>query len=282
MWITNGRMCGIMCLYAKVHESWVDGVTGFMVDRHADGLVVGKDEAKMGQCGSPTNELSLQAVRVPRENVLGLEGRGQVNALETLNVGRAGLSMSSMTQMEGIIAASAAFAQTEYGEIPDWVAWRLERMEEIRFIAESLGFDVVGRFEHPQTKSVRMESAIGKTINCELLHRLIEWAEDIHGLEGQTQRHLIEKRKRDARILNIYEGTNEIQRSLVLKDLVAEVAPRWSAAGQRRHSTRPRSTGLEALKAEFRRVILRAAVQPTLAEPNLRRTAFCWQKALPG
>ena len=53
----------------------------------------------MGQCGSPTNELSLQAVRVPRENVIGLEGRGQVNALETLNVGRAGLAMSAMSQM---------------------------------------------------------------------------------------------------------------------------------------------------------------------------------------
>src|SRR5207302_2895393 len=64
MWITNGRMCGILCLYAKTEA----GVTGFIVDRHTEGLVVGKDEAKMGQCGSPTNELSLQAVRVPREN----------------------------------------------------------------------------------------------------------------------------------------------------------------------------------------------------------------------
>jgi len=149
MWITNGRMCGVMALYAKVDEPWVSGVTGFMVDRHAEGLVVGKDEAKMGQCGSPTNELSLQAVRVPRENVIGLESRGQVNALETLNVGRAGLSMTSMAQMEGIIAASLAFARAKYGEVPDWVAWRLERMEEIRFVAEAVGFDVIGKFEAP-------------------------------------------------------------------------------------------------------------------------------------
>src|SRR5437867_5447302 len=79
-----------------------------MVDRHSEGLIVGKDEAKMGQCGSPTNELALQAVRVPYENVLGLEGRGQVNALDTLNVGRAGLAMSAMSQMQGLIENSRA------------------------------------------------------------------------------------------------------------------------------------------------------------------------------
>src|SRR5438445_2043825 len=133
MWITNARMAGVMCLYAKTEE----GVTGFMVDRHSEGLIVGKDEAKMGQLGSPTNELALQAVRVPRENVLGLEGRGQVNALETLNVGRAGLAMSAMAQMAGLIERSRAFAQETYGDVPDWLAWRLERMEEDRFTAEA-------------------------------------------------------------------------------------------------------------------------------------------------
>src|SRR5246127_5836016 len=113
-------MSGIMALYAKLDE----GVTGFLVDRHAEGLVVGKDEAKMGQLGSPTNELSLFKVRVPRENILGLEGRGQVNALETLNVGRAGLAMSAMAQMEGLIDHSRAFARAVHGDIPDWAAWR--------------------------------------------------------------------------------------------------------------------------------------------------------------
>src|SRR5262249_26507229 len=158
-------------------------------------------------------------VRVPRENVLGLEGRGQVNALEALNVGRAGLGISSMAQMDGLIEQSRTFARAAYRDLPDWVAWRLERMEQARFTAEALAWEVIGRFEHKQTKSVRMESAIAKMLITELLHRVIEFAEDIHGLAGQTQTHLVEKRKRDARVLNIYEGTNEIQRSLILKDL---------------------------------------------------------------
>jgi len=220
MWITNGRVMGIMVLYAKTDK----GVTGFMVDRHAEGLVVGKDEAKMGQNGLPTNELALQAVRVPRENVIGLEGRGQVNALETLNVGRAGLAMSAMSQMLCLCEWSRAFAKERYGDTPAWIAWRLERMEEERFIAEAVAYEIIGRFEHKQTKSVRMESAIAKMLVSELFHHSIELAEEIHGLEGQTQLHLIEKRKRDARVLNIYEGTNEIQRFLILKELTEVVA----------------------------------------------------------
>jgi alkylation response protein AidB-like acyl-CoA dehydrogenase/electron transfer flavoprotein alpha/beta subunit len=215
MWITNGRCMGIMALYAKTDE----GVTGFIVDRHAEGLIVGKDEAKMGQNGSPTNELALQAVRVPRENVIGLEGRGQVNALETLNVGRAGLAMSAMCQMVRLCDWSREFARRVFGEIPAWIAWRLERLEEERFIAEAMAYEIIGRFEHKQTKSIRMESAIAKMLVSELFHHSIEIAEEVHGLAGQTQEHLVEKRKRDARILNIYEGTNEIQRFLILREL---------------------------------------------------------------
>lgn len=286
MWITNARMAGVMCLYAKTEE----GVTGFIVDRHAEGLTVGKDEAKMGQLGSPTNELALQTVRVPRENVLGLEGRGQVNALETLNVGRAGLAVSAMAQMAGLIERGRAVAQTTEGTIPPWVAWRLQRMEEERFTAEALALEIVGRFEHPQTTSVRMESAIVKMLVSELLHGMIERSEDIYGLPGQTLRHLVEKRKRDARILNIYEGTNEIQRFLILKDLAIDVAPRWS-----RGDTPPlpdylgrEALELEALKREVRqrvRAALEVFGQEIWENPNLQANCFllaeaaAWMKA---
>src|SRR5260221_8773779 len=139
----------------------------------------------MGQNGSPTNEVSLAAVRVPLENVLGLEGRGQVNALETLNVGRAGLSMSAVAQIKSIIATSRAFLET-HPAANELCADRIERMEEERFAAESVAYEIIGRFEHKQTKAVPMESAIAKMLASELLHSVIELAEDIHGLEGQT------------------------------------------------------------------------------------------------
>jgi alkylation response protein AidB-like acyl-CoA dehydrogenase/flavin-dependent dehydrogenase/electron transfer flavoprotein alpha/beta subunit/ferredoxin-like protein FixX len=281
MWITNGRMAGVFCLYAKTEE----GVTGFLVDRHAEGLIVGKDEAKMGQLGSPTNELSLQAVRVPRENVLGLEGRGQVNALETLNVGRAGLAMSAMTQMAGLIESSREVAQATFGYLPDWAAWRLQEMEAHRFTAEAVAHEVIGRFEHPGTKSVPLESAIAKLLISELLHRVIELAEDIHGLAGQTERHLVEKRKRDARILTIYEGTNEIQRFLILKMLAAEVAPRWSgaAASPLGGYLGREALELETLRAELRQQTLAAVEcfgQELWQNPSLQANCFLLAEAV--
>ncbi|MCI0463152.1 MAG: acyl-CoA dehydrogenase family protein, partial [Gemmataceae bacterium] len=306
MWITNGRVCGIMALYAKTEE----GVTGFIVDRHAEGLVVGKDEAKMGQCGSPTNELSLQQVRVPRENVIGLEGRGQVNALETLNVGRAGLAMSAMCQMERLVQWSRAYLQQHHGqaglpregeapaepstqparqeprppetpELPGWATWRLEQLEEDRFIAEALAHEVIGRFEHKRTKSVRLDSAVAKMLVSELWHRMIETAEEIHGLAGQTQLHLVEKRKRDARVLNIYEGTNEIQRFFILRDLVGELAPRRAAASP------CAAAGREAREVEELKAALWQRVQAALdlfgaqlaQNPNLQANCFLLAEA---
>src|SRR5262249_25955450 len=121
--------------------------------------------------------------------------------------------------------------------------------------------EVIGRFEHPQTKSVRMESAISKMLVSEILHHIIELAEDIHGIAGQTELHLVEKRKRDARILNIYEGTNEIQRFFILKDLAGEVAPRWKQTP----ADAPRHLSREALEHEAIKSGVRQRVEAALA-----------------
>jgi electron transfer flavoprotein-quinone oxidoreductase len=220
MWITNGHVAGVFCLYARTKE----GPTGFMVDRHAEGLVVGKDEEKMGQRGSPTNELGLTTVRVPRENVIGIEGRGQVNALETLNVGRLGLCVSAVSMMAKIVEQTRAFILEHK---LDEQKWALNSMAVELYATESLAYELIGRADHHGTKSVRTESAIGKYYASEALHRTIRAAEKIMGIEACTQMHELEKHRRDARVLNIYEGTNEVQRFLVLRDLVDHVLPQW-------------------------------------------------------
>jgi electron transfer flavoprotein-quinone oxidoreductase len=222
MWITNAHVAGVFCLYARTPE----GPTGFMVDRHAEGLVVGKDEEKMGQRGSPTNEMGLTGVRVPRENIIGIEGRGQVNALESLNVGRTGLCVSAAAMTAKIIGQTRDFVRQRGLERDPRVVELLGRMALEQYANESLAYELVGRFDHHDTQSVRTESAIGKCYASELLHRVIRAAERIHGIEGCTQLHELEKHRRDARVLNIYEGTNEVQRFLILRDLVDHVLPR--------------------------------------------------------
>lgn len=276
MWITNGRMSGIMALYARTAQ----GLTAFVVDRHAEGLVIGKDEAKLGQNGSPTNEIGLQAVRVPKENVLGLEGRGQVNALETLNVGRAGLAVTCISQIRSLLEMCDTFLK-EHDERPE-LAWRLRRMQEEAFAAESMAFKVIGQFEHPSMQSIRIESAASKMLVSEWLHSIIERAEEIHGLLGQTQLHLVEKRKRDARIINIYEGTNEVQRFLIVKELVGEVMPRWEKVVAADGSDTILTPTLLELLAQFRsrlEVANKAFGGGLWQNPNLQPTTFLLAEA---
>ncbi len=249
MWITNGHVAGVFCLYARTKE----GPTGFMVDRHAEGLVVGKDEEKMGQRGSPTNELGLTSVRVPRENVIGIEGRGQVNALETLNVGRLGLCVSAVSMMAKIVEQTRAFILDHKLDKEEWALQILGGMATELYATESLAYELIGRADHHGTKSVRTESAIGKYYASEALHRTIRAAEKIMGIEGSTQMHELEKHRRDARVLNIYEGTNEVQRFLILRDLLDHVLPQAKLEGELP------ADPLEAARVTFLRTLRRAA-----------------------
>ena len=254
MWITNGHIAGVFCLYARTKE----GPSGFMVDRHTEGLIVGKDEEKMGQRGSPTNELGLTSVRVPRENVIGIEGRGQVNALETLNVGRLGLCVSAVSMMAKIVEQTRAFIldrkPNQSGrKNEEWVLDILGGMATELYATESLAYELIGRADHHGTKSVRTESAIGKYYASEALHRTIRAAERIMGIEGCTQMHELEKHRRDARVLNIYEGTNEVQRFLILRDLLDHVLPQAKLEGE------APAEPLEAARFTFLRTLRRAA-----------------------
>jgi electron transfer flavoprotein-quinone oxidoreductase len=214
MWITNGSIATQFCLYAQTPE----GVTGFMVDRHAEGLKVGADEKKTGQRGSPTNEISIDSARVPREAVIGYEGHGQVNALETLNVGRCGLAVVSGALMRKLMqeAAQAVPPSAKRDSL-------LGEAAAVLFGSESLAYYLVGLFDRPH-ESVRMESAIAKYACSEDIHELLSLVERAFGPVGQTEKFLLEKARRDSRILTIYEGTNEVQRFLILKDLIAQAA----------------------------------------------------------
>ncbi len=222
MWITNGHIAGVEALYARTPA----GVTGFMVDALTEGFLVGKDEEKTGQRGSPTNEITLTNVRVPRECLIGIEGRGQENALETLNVGRAGLCISAAAGMQQKLTDVVALLSKIPRGSEGWVRYRLGLALEEMFATEAIAHNLIGLFDDKTSDALRMESSIGKLFGTDGAHRMDHYLEPLYEIEGQTQRFRIEKDRRDDRVLTIYEGTNEIQQFLLLKDLVDMVGPK--------------------------------------------------------
>ena len=210
MWITNASIAGVMILYARTSA----GITAFALDAHAEGLSVGRDEHKMGQRGSTTNELTLSDVRVCADQLIGLDGRGQENALETLNVGRAGLSFVALAEMQGLLDEVRATCATDPAILRE-----VGRMALDLLVSESVAHAVTGCFDHKHTKGIRMDSAAAKTLATEALMRCITRAEALLPRASVLEGHLFEKRRRDARVLSIYEGTNEIQRFLLMRDV---------------------------------------------------------------
>jgi len=222
MWITNAHIAGVEAIYARTPG----GVTGFMVDALTDGFLVGKDEEKMGQRGSCTNEITLTNVRIPRECMIGIEGRGQENALETLNVGRTGLCVSSAAGIQQAIGDAAAYLAKDPRGSAGWARYRLGLALEEMYAVESLSYDLIGIYDDATSDMPRTESAVAKLFGTDGLHRNLHFLEPLYGIDGQLQRYRIEKDRRDARVMTIYEGTNEIQQFLLLKDSIDLLGPK--------------------------------------------------------
>ncbi len=209
MWITNGSVADRYCLYAQT----AIGETGFMLERRSEGLHIGPNENKLGQRASPTNELTLDRVRVSADQVIGFTGHGQVNALETLSVGRGGLVMSCATLAERVLREFLPVWQKD----PVLHAAAQAECDRLQTLAARL----VGLMDRSdlQRGDFRIEAALSKYLASEGAHRILGWLERLYGPDAAARERMLEKWRRDIRILNIYEGTNEVQRFLVLKDL---------------------------------------------------------------
>ena len=209
MWITNGSVADRYSLYSQSPE----GDIGFMLERRSEGLRIGPNENKLGQRASPTNELTLDRVRISADQVIGFRGHGQVNALETLSVGRGGLVMSCATLGERLLQDYAHI----WRHNPTLHEAAQAELDRIQCLAARL----VGLMDRVDLRrgDFRIEAALSKYVASEGVHRILGWLETLLGPQSAAREVIIEKWRRDIRILNIYEGTNEVQRFLVLKDL---------------------------------------------------------------
>jgi len=225
VWITAGDVADVFTLYAITDKEKRahGGVTAFLVPAEAAGVSIGKAEEKMGQRGSSTVTLAFDGVRVSDEHRLGAVGEGFKIALATLDRGRLALGANCLGCAREAHALSVGYAtQRESFGKPigehQAIQWMLADSAVDIYAMESLIYRTAWLCDTQQPFS--RESAMVKLFASEALDRIVDRAVQIHGGMGYSAEFVIEKLYRDARVTRIYEGTSEIQRLVIARDVL--------------------------------------------------------------
>ncbi len=236
IYVTNGLEADTIVLFASTGaEIGPGGVSAFLLDRGDPGFSVGRCEKKMGLHGTSTAELVLDHVRLGPERLLSEEGKGFSVAMSTLDVGRVSLGAASLGAMEAATASALEFAKQrmQFGRPiseHEVVQFKLADMAMKVHALRQLVYQAAARQDrmgHEPAKWSRTERAdktreasIVKCLASEWGSEVIDEALQLHGGLGYIRGTPIERAYRDARISEIFEGTNEIQRLVVARDLL--------------------------------------------------------------
>lgn len=225
VWITNGDMADLVTVYAVTDRDKRShgGITAFLVPAQSSGFAVGKREEKMGQRGSSTVTLSFTDLRIPDEFRLGQVGDGFRIAMGTLDRGRLTLGANCLGCAKEAHALSVAYAnQREVFGKPiarqQAIQWMLADNATELFAMESMVYRTANLCDRGEPFG--RESAMVKLFCSEALGRIVDRAVQIHGGMGYSAEFVIEKLYRDARVTRIYEGTSEIQRIVIARDVL--------------------------------------------------------------
>jgi alkylation response protein AidB-like acyl-CoA dehydrogenase len=223
-YITNGSICDVAIVLALTDPALGPrgGMTAFIVETGWDGFQISKLEDKMGIRGSPTCEIVLDGVRVPQENVLGSIGLGFVTFMRTLDVGRTSLGAASLGGAQRMLdmAVEWAVMREAFGEAiahKQGIQWMIADMAAEIEALRSLIYRTAWMIDAGQPFS--REAAICKLFGSEVASRVTDRALQIYGALGYSRHMPLERALRDARISEIFEGTNEIQRIVIASDI---------------------------------------------------------------
>ncbi len=225
IWITNGDIADVVIVYAVTDKSLGarGGVTAFIVEKGFPGFSVGKIDEKMGLRGSHTAELIFEDCEVPAENVLGEVGMGFLIAMKALDVGRIGLAGGAVGGAQWLLEQCIEWAnqRVQFGKPiahQQAIQWMLADMATEIHAARLMTYHAAWKLD--QGQRVSREAAMVKLFASEMANRVADMAVQIHGGIGYMKEHFIERAYRDTRILRIYEGTSEIQRLVIARDLL--------------------------------------------------------------
>lgn len=223
--ITNGGYLGTAVLFASHDRNLKHkGISAFIVDLQSPGITILKNEKKMGIRGSYTTAFALDNLRIPVENLLGQEGKGFNIAMDTLNGGRIGIASQALGIAEGAFERALAYSKERKQfdqSISEFQAIQFKLADMYAKIETSKLMIYKAAWLKDNKKNYTMESAMCKMLASEAATYVTKEAMQIFGGYGFICDYEIERMYRDAKITEIYEGTNEIQRVVISKLLLS-------------------------------------------------------------
>ena len=225
--ITMAPLSDLAIIYAKTDMSkGTKGISAFIVDMHAEGVSCGKPEHKMGLIGCATSDIILENVRVHKDDMLGNENEGFINAMKTLDIGRIGVAAQSIGVAQGALDDAIAYAKERkqfgrsigkfqsIGFMIAEMATKLEAAKQLVYKAAYL------KDTNASAKECSLAASMAKYYASEVCNEICAMAVQIHGGYGFIKEYKIERRYRDCRVFTIYEGTTQVQQMVISGQLL--------------------------------------------------------------
>ena len=225
-WITGGRYADVLLVWARTApiDSGTRGISCFLVEAGTQGLTIGRSEDKLGIRGSDTVSLRFDQCRVPNHALLGEENGGFKIAMMALDGGRVGISSQCIGIAGAALAESIAYARERraFG-VPianhQAIRGKLADMQTLLDAARVLTMRAAWRKD--RNESFSLDASMAKLFASEAAVRICNDAVQIHGGHGYSRELPTERHLRDARVTTIYEGTSEIQRLVIARNILA-------------------------------------------------------------
>jgi butyryl-CoA dehydrogenase len=222
--ITNGSIADVVVITAKTDpEKGTRGISSFIVEKCTPGFQPGRDEKKMGLKGSVTSELFFEDCRIPADNLLGKENEGFKQFLVTLDAGRVAISAMAVGLAQGAYERAVAYAQerVQFGQ-------PIVKFQAVQWMIADMATEIeaarllVQRAAWMRERGMRFtkEAAMAKLFATEMSERACRKAIQIHGGYGYMREYEVERMYRDQRLCAIGEGTNEIQRLVIARQVL--------------------------------------------------------------
>ncbi len=222
--ITSGKNSGTVIVTAKTDDTkGHQGISVFIVEKGTPGLIVGPEENKLGLRASDTTDVIFEDCRVPAENMLGQEGDGFLIAMKVLDSGRIGISAQSVGVAQAALDAAVKYAtgRLQFGK-------PLSQLQPLRWMIADMATEIeaarhlmyAAASKKDRGESYTTQASMAKLFASEMANRVTGKAMEIHEGYGYMKDYQVERFYRDARVFTIYEGTSEIQRLVISRDIL--------------------------------------------------------------